>query len=177
MGFTPSAQKIFKETHEMAFYRKPMKTPRELDKTRYKSPFPNVLSIIVQDKKSGGLQVMSQGTADLVLDTCTDYWNGQEVRPLTEDDRKHILEFYTRFSMTAYCTAFCYSPLTGSVPEHDSDADSDADDTFIELPVEDENSSNHEISSKISEVFAHALFTFCIFFRFFSPREIFHILC
>ncbi|OQV16992.1 Transmembrane protein 94 [Hypsibius exemplaris] len=151
MGFTPSAQRIFKQIHEMAFYRKPMKTPRELE-GRYKSPFPNMLSIVVQDKKSGGLQVMSQGTADLILDTCTDYWNGQEVRPMTDDDRKHILEFYTRFSMTAYCTAFCYSPLAGTVPEqsHESDSDSDADDTFIELPVEDDITSNHEVSSQVS---------------------------
>ncbi|XP_055339776.1 transmembrane protein 94-like [Paramacrobiotus metropolitanus] len=149
MGFTSTAESIFRQVQRMAFYRKPNKTPRELE-GRYKTPFPNMLSVIVQDTKSGGLQVLSQGTADLVLDTCTDYWNGQETRPLTPEDRRHILEFYTRFSMTAYCTAFSYSPLTTAVAEQSSDSDSDEDEIFIELPSEEEDVSMHELTSQIS---------------------------
>jgi hypothetical protein len=32
-------------------------------------------------------QLFSQGTADLLLDTCSDFWDGQELMPLNEADR------------------------------------------------------------------------------------------
>lgn len=49
-----------------------------------------------------------QGTADIILDSCVDYWNGRDLTPISPSDRKKIIDFYQRNSLTAYCTAFAY---------------------------------------------------------------------
>ena len=35
----------------------------------------------------GMSQILSQGTADVLLDCCSDYWNGEDVSVFTETDR------------------------------------------------------------------------------------------
>ncbi|UYV80595.1 KIAA0195 [Cordylochernes scorpioides] len=66
----------------------------------------------------GTHQIFSQGTADLVLDACSEYWNGRDIRSLSESDRKKILDFYQRSSLTAHCMAFSYGPLISPVDRH-----------------------------------------------------------
>ncbi|KAG9509071.1 Transmembrane protein 94 [Fragariocoptes setiger] len=79
--------------------------------TRLKLPFPNMTCNIFKDIFTGSYQVFSQGTADILLDTCEDYWDGQDLCPLNENARKKILDFYQRTSLTSYCLAFSYAPL------------------------------------------------------------------
>uniref|UniRef100_A0A8D8XWJ3 Transmembrane protein 94 n=1 Tax=Cacopsylla melanoneura TaxID=428564 RepID=A0A8D8XWJ3_9HEMI len=80
--------------------------------TKLKFPFPHMVAVIVRETKSAsGTQLFSQGTADILLDSCIDYWNGEEVVSLTLSDRKKIQDFYQRTSLLAYCTAFAYRPL------------------------------------------------------------------
>ena len=50
-------------------------------------------------------QLFSQGTADMILDSCTDYWDGSDIRPLSEADRSVSGEEYV-----VYCTK-CISYL------------------------------------------------------------------
>lgn len=103
-----------------------------------KFPFPHAMSVIVsidnrnsksrsntlrkdkkdEDRKRKRLsrdqkdsQMFSQGTADVILDYCVDYWDGCNVYPLTPSIRKKILDFYQRSSLTAYCSAFSYKPI------------------------------------------------------------------
>lgn len=54
------------------------------------------------------LRIPFQGTADIVLDSCVEYWNGQDLSVLSPSDRKKVLDFYQRSSLTAYCSAFSY---------------------------------------------------------------------
>lgn len=61
---------------------------------KFKMPMPNVFSVVVKEENTGMLQLMSQGTADLILDVCSDYWNGQDLCPLTEADR-YVLCYLT----------------------------------------------------------------------------------
>ncbi|ELT96471.1 hypothetical protein CAPTEDRAFT_150937 [Capitella teleta] len=75
-------------------------------------PMPNMFSVVATDTMTGMNQLFSQGTADLLLDTCSDFWDGQDLMPLTEQDRKKISDFYHRTSMSSYCTAFAYRPIT-----------------------------------------------------------------
>ncbi|XP_059059212.1 transmembrane protein 94 isoform X1 [Achroia grisella] len=82
--------------------------------TRVKVPLPHMLAVLVQDARHQ-LQMLSQGTADIVLDSCVDYWNGRDLTPISPSDRKKIIDFYQRNSLTAYCTAFAYKPLTRSI--------------------------------------------------------------
>lgn len=71
-----------------------------------KFPFPHAMSVIVGSGKNGSSasrkerkdedrkrkrsmsnredrQMFSQGTADVILDYCVDYWDGYDVHPLT----------------------------------------------------------------------------------------------
>lgn len=89
----------------------------------------------MRETHSGSLQLLTQGTADIVLDCCDDYWDGKDLKTLTLQERKRAQDFYQRSALTAYCTAFSYRPLrhgiTGSLggkkPEETA---------YIELPAE-----------------------------------------
>jgi hypothetical protein len=43
--------------------------------------------VCVQDSTSGRFQLMSQGTGEILLDACVDYWNGSDLCQLTMSDR------------------------------------------------------------------------------------------
>lgn len=89
--------------------RKDNKYARSLSlSTKLKFPFPHMFAVVVKELSSGSMQLLSQGTADIVLDSCVDYWDGQDLCPLSPSDRKKVLDFYQRSSLTAYCTAFAY---------------------------------------------------------------------
>lgn len=76
-----------------------------------KVPFPHSLSVVMRESHSNSLQLLTQGTADIVLDCCDDYWDGKDLRPLSAQERKRAQDFYQRSALTAYCTAFAYRPL------------------------------------------------------------------
>ncbi|XP_052740151.1 transmembrane protein 94 [Bicyclus anynana] len=82
--------------------------------TRVKVPLPHMLAVLVKDQ-ANQLQMLTQGTADIILDSCVDYWNGRDLTPISPSDRKKIIDFYQRNSLTAYCTAFAYKPLTRGI--------------------------------------------------------------
>lgn len=55
--------------------------------------------------------MLTQGTADIVLDCCDDFWDGQDLKGLGQQERKRAQDFYQRNALTSYCTAFAYRPL------------------------------------------------------------------
>lgn len=42
------------------------------------------------------MQLLSQGTADIILDSCDDFWTGKDLRPIKEEERKRAQDFYQR---------------------------------------------------------------------------------
>lgn len=76
--------------------------------TKLKFPFPHMFATVVKEQSSGSVQLLSEGTADIILDSCVDFWDGVDLCPLTTADRRKIQDFYQRSSLTAYCTAFAY---------------------------------------------------------------------
>ncbi|CAG9824590.1 unnamed protein product [Phaedon cochleariae] len=121
IGFVDHAQKIFSlEEHISSFrhlqpemVRKDNKYARSLQlSTKLKFPFPHIFAVVVKELSTGNTQLLSEGTADLILDSCVEYWDGRDLVPLTISDRKRIQDFYQRSSLTAYCTAFAYRPLS-----------------------------------------------------------------
>ena len=46
----------------------------------------------VQDSTSGRFQLLSQGTGEILLDACVDYWNGSDLCQLTMSDRYFIID-------------------------------------------------------------------------------------
>lgn len=51
-------------------------------------PFPHCLSVVIRDLQSNSLQMLTQGTADIVLDCCDDFWDGKDLKPLGVQERK-----------------------------------------------------------------------------------------
>ncbi|XP_063716029.1 uncharacterized protein LOC134843714 isoform X4 [Symsagittifera roscoffensis] len=94
---------------------------------RKKTPFPFLCSVVVHDTSTGLQQLFTQGTADMLCDVCPDFWDGKGIHPLTPELRKKIHDFYTRASLSAYCTAFAYRPVF-------SDFSKVLDNFYLELP-------------------------------------------
>ena len=90
---------------------------RNLQYAQLKFPFPHMVSVTLKSKtnRPSTHHLISQGTADIVLDSCIDAWTGQDLQTLSEDTRKKILDFYQRASLSSYCTAFSYRPLIGQL--------------------------------------------------------------
>lgn len=73
-----------------------------------------MFSVVVNCNSNGINNIYSQGSPDLILDFCTDYWNGKKLCRLTKNNRKKLLDLYQRFSASSYCTAFSYKPILDS---------------------------------------------------------------
>ncbi|XP_064632802.1 transmembrane protein 94-like isoform X2 [Lineus longissimus] len=133
IGFSDQVTDLFDLQMSLGMYRHahPEATNDQLFRSksfiRHKTPMPNISTVVVKEKASGMLQLMTQGTADMLLDLCTDYWDGNDLVPLTDNDRKKILDFYHRQSMSAYCSAFSYCPLVEKISPK-------LKDVYIELP-------------------------------------------
>ncbi|RWS28155.1 uncharacterized protein B4U80_10848 [Leptotrombidium deliense] len=135
MGFSSEAISGYEYVFQISSFRhiKPEiirqgKLAKSLNIPRLKMPFPNITSAVIKDTFSATYQLFTQGTGDLVLDSCTEFWNGEDLCQLTDYDRKRILDFYQRSSLTATCMAYAYVPLTVS-PDRKS-----INDHYIELP-------------------------------------------
>ncbi|XP_049273451.1 transmembrane protein 94 [Rhipicephalus sanguineus] len=122
MGFTDRAVEAYQHLQHVALFRHVQpevvqkgRLARSLNFPRLKMPFPSMCCAVVKEALSGTLQMFTQGTADLVLDMCSEYWDGRDLCPLSDSDRKRILDFYQRSSLTSYCLAFAYAPLLPSL--------------------------------------------------------------
>ncbi|ODN05210.1 hypothetical protein Ocin01_01491 [Orchesella cincta] len=130
IGFGDKATDVFDLEQPLCSFRhiESDQTSRDkLTKAKIKFPFPHMMSVIVREKASGSLQLMAQGTGDLILDTCEDFWDGKDLKPLTDYERKLIIDFYQRMSLSSTCTAFSYKPVTAKVNQTMSDS-------YMELP-------------------------------------------
>ncbi|XP_065080597.1 transmembrane protein 94 isoform X2 [Ochlerotatus camptorhynchus] len=144
IGFTKNARDIFSLEGQISSYRhlqpdvvrRDIKFARSLQlAAKVKVPFPHSLSVVMRENPGGSLQLLTQGTADIVLDSCDDYWNGQDLHPLTEKERKRAQDFYQRSALTAYCTAFAYRPLRHGITGALS-GEIEGEIAYLELPPE-----------------------------------------
>ena len=134
IGITQQLEDKFKLVHQLQTY-KPLSAEtsqssftRNLTMARLKFPFPHQVSVVAKECEDGRLSLLSQGSADVVIDSCSDAWTGHDLVSLSPDLRKKCSEFYQRASLTSYCTTFAYKPI---VSESFLDADSNE---YIELP-------------------------------------------
>ncbi|KAL0110556.1 hypothetical protein PUN28_013866 [Cardiocondyla obscurior] len=138
IGFQDQAQKIFQLEQQLCTFRhvqpemvrRDIKFARSLSiATKLKFPFPHMVAVVVKERSGGGLQLLTQGTADIILDSCIEYWDGHDLCPLSASDRKKVQDFYQRTSLTSYCTAFAYRPLTRAINDKMSEI-------YLELPAD-----------------------------------------
>ena len=118
IGFTENAIKDYRYCYQVGVFRhirpeviKKGKLAKSLNFSRLRMPFPNMTCAVICDSFSNTCQLLSQGTGDLILDSCAEYWNGQGLVLLTDYERKKILDFYQRSSLTSYCCSFSYIPV------------------------------------------------------------------
>ncbi|XP_055633358.1 transmembrane protein 94 isoform X2 [Toxorhynchites rutilus septentrionalis] len=159
IGFTSHARDIFNLEGQISSYRhlqpdvvrRDIKFARSLQlAAKVKVPFPHSLSVVMRETPGGSLQLLTQGTADMVMDSCDDYWNGQDLNPLTEKERKRAQDFYQRSALTAYCTAFAYRPLRHGITGALSGG-VDGEVAYMELPPETKNRKDMYIRENLSE--------------------------
>lgn len=122
IGFTPGARELFKQENHLALYQLPSgeKTkelaPRRLNHfPKRQPPISHLMSLFVRDSSSNNVQMLSHGSADLILEACTDFWDGADIYPLSGSDRKKVLDFYQRACLSGYCSAFAYKPMQVSL--------------------------------------------------------------
>lgn len=138
IGFQDQAQNIFQLEQQLSTFRhvqpemvrRDIKFARSLSiATKLKFPFPHMVAVVVRERSGGGLQLLTQGTADIILDSCIEFWDGHDLCPLSASDRKKVQDFYQRTSLTSYCTAFAYRPLTRGICDKMSKI-------YLELPAD-----------------------------------------
>lgn len=117
--------------------------------SKVKVPFPHSLSVVMREMAGTGqsLQLLTQGTADIILDCCDDFWDGQDLQPLRPQDRKRAQDFYQRNALTAYCTAFAYRPLRHGIVGALSGSQEQRV-AYLELPAESKQRMEHDTKFK-----------------------------
>ncbi|KRJ97269.1 transmembrane protein 94 isoform X3 [Drosophila yakuba] len=153
IGFTDHATDRFALEGQLASYRhlqpdvvrRDIRFARQLQlSSKVKVPFPHSLSVVMRENPGGYLSLFTQGTADIILDCCDDFWDGIDLRPLSAQDRKRALDFYQRSALTSYCTAFAYRPLRHGIHGALSGPQrSGGDCLYLELPPESKLRMQH----------------------------------
>ncbi|XP_061564599.1 transmembrane protein 94 isoform X2 [Cololabis saira] len=122
IGFTPGARELFRQENHLVLYQLPSGektkefTSRHLLYSIKRQPtISHLISLFVRDSSSNHVQMLSHGSADLILEACTDFWDGTDIYPLSGSDRKKVLDFYQRACLSGYCSAFAYKPMHVSV--------------------------------------------------------------
>uniref|UniRef100_W5N072 Transmembrane protein 94 n=1 Tax=Lepisosteus oculatus TaxID=7918 RepID=W5N072_LEPOC len=118
IGFTPGAKDLFKLENHLVLYQLPSAEatkeaiPRKLNHfNKRQPPLSHLISLFVRDTTTNNVQMLSHGSADLILEACTDFWDGADIYPLSGSDRKKVLDFYQRACLSGYCSAFAYKPM------------------------------------------------------------------
>ncbi|XP_055684871.1 transmembrane protein 94 isoform X2 [Lutzomyia longipalpis] len=159
IGFKKRARDVFTMEGKIASYRhlEPDVVRRDTRFTRsmelaskVKVPFPHSLSVVMRQHRDQSLQLLTQGTADIILDCCDDYWDGKDLRPLGEQERKRAQDFYQRNALTAYCTAFSYRPLRRGIKGPLAGTSTDV--AYMELPPESIYKMSHIDPSKCEHI-------------------------
>ncbi|XP_072029353.1 LOW QUALITY PROTEIN: transmembrane protein 94-like [Amphiura filiformis] len=151
IGFTEQATQGYDLKHQLAMYR--LVDNQGTDDHHHhhlqhkarsfikrKIPAPHLLSVCIHDPRTGNNQLLTQGTADLVLSLSTDFWDGNDLCPLTDNEKKKVMDFYQRATLSSYCSAFSYQPMVESMANY-------FDDLYLELPKHNRDSQTIEPES------------------------------
>ena len=77
---------------------------------------PHLLSTVLKDSSSGSYMLMSRGSGEMVATCCSDFWDGQDLQPMTNLERGLVMDFFNNSSLTTDCVALAYNPVLGLQP-------------------------------------------------------------
>ncbi|XP_060716255.1 transmembrane protein 94-like [Tachysurus vachellii] len=190
LGFSPLAREPFQQRMSVAAYTLPtipcpgepgLIAPPPVSMRRL--PFSHLIALLVHHAHTGEFQLFSYGSADAVLSTCSEFWNGEDLEILTDSDRKKVVDFYQRSCMAGQCVAVSFKPL---LQPHDPEIDGmcvelpsslssgDADDVFLS-PLKQQVflglvSSQYQVRPDMVRLIS-GLDSACIRFVYFSNEE------
>lgn len=72
-----------------------------------------IVTNVVKDKATQKYQSMSRGEANVILQECSDYWNGEKIVPIKKEIKNHIKDILFQWQATDFVTiGFSYKPIT-----------------------------------------------------------------
>lgn len=96
------------DTKTIGFYKRLQREKSANELRKFRMPLENAFLTITKDATSKYYHVMSQGTADLLLNACTHVWCENSLEPYTPNLHKRVLDFYQRNTMTGFCLVLGY---------------------------------------------------------------------
>ncbi|CAG8716913.1 4333_t:CDS:10, partial [Ambispora leptoticha] len=137
IGFTDDALQSFIKRKEI-FVNAPCHPSLKDRITKDQWEVPSMNSSIYEELNSGSCQLLSDGNLEIILDNCSDYWNGQGLQPMSEVIENKIYDFYQNAIINdMQCVAYAYRPINvvngNKIPFLNSTS-SDSGDTYIVLP-------------------------------------------
>ncbi|XP_043566994.1 transmembrane protein 94-like [Chiloscyllium plagiosum] len=128
IGFTSSARNLFhKQTYTAAYTSTAMTNTQEASPwepsfiTKRKLPLSHMINLLVHTSNSEEMQLFSYGSADTILDACSEFWDGNDICPLSQYSRKKIFDFYQRACLTGECIALSYKPVFHTLQSSDDE--------------------------------------------------------
>ncbi|CAG8684540.1 17492_t:CDS:10, partial [Dentiscutata erythropus] len=136
IGFTDDALQSFIKRKEL-FVTAPCHPSLKERMAKDQWEVPSMLSSIYEELNSGSCQLLSDGNMDMILDNCSDYWNGQSLQPMSEVVENKIYDFYQNAIINdMQCIAYAYRPINvvngNKIPFLNSKSP-DSNDTYIVL--------------------------------------------
>ncbi|XP_072155189.1 transmembrane protein 94 [Bemisia tabaci] len=110
---------IYKHVRERFLFRtyKSTKVKSKLSGEMRVVPFPHLVSTVYEKFGTDEVHMLTQGTFDVVMDACIEYFDGKTVHPLTKVERKSLESFYKHAVATGYCTVFSFRALSAPIPK------------------------------------------------------------
>ena len=110
IGFKDEALQTYKvHRHIYAF----APSGERIHSRKREAEVPTMVSIIMEETVSGTFQLLSEGHLELVLNNCSEYWNGKEVHHLDDEARRKIMSTYEKWSdKDLQHVAYAFRPLS-----------------------------------------------------------------
>lgn len=156
IGFREEALQSFalrSEIYTFAPYHEILNTPRFKYSKYYQFEVPNALSTVFEERTSGSYQLLTDGHPSLVMDKCSDYWDGNSLQTMSETMEKKINDFFQNALVhDMQCIAYAYRPINtvndGRIPflNPSDDEDEDPGCAFVVLPYKPPSSDSSDSS-------------------------------
>ncbi|XP_059509857.1 transmembrane protein 94-like [Stegostoma tigrinum] len=88
------------------------------------------------------MQLFSYGSAGTILDACSEFWDGNDICPLSRCARKKIFDFYRHACLTGECIALSYKPVFHTL--HPSD-----DEKCLQVPLKNKHCGQTDTSAAL----------------------------
>ncbi|RIA86124.1 hypothetical protein C1645_829742 [Glomus cerebriforme] len=111
IGFTDDALKAFAKRKEI-FTIAPCHPSLKQRIRNDQWEVPNMVSSIYEEVEQGSYQLLSDGNIEIILDNCSDYWNGQRLHAMSEVIMNKIYDFYENSIINdMQCITYAYRPI------------------------------------------------------------------